>query len=120
MLFVAIASLLGTSIPCAGWGGSSAERKDCCEKGMCPDQVREAAPSPDVSQDAANLCCASSEERNQQGASQSPGSPVAVEPDVATVAPHAAFVSAEVPRHSSPPAIAHARPLHLLLSVFLV
>ena len=120
VLFVAIVSLLGTSVPCVGWTGSPVERMDCCKKGMSPGEVGDAGPSHDMAQDAANRCCATSEERNQQSASQSPSSFVAVAPFVASVAPHEAPAALEVPRHTAPPPALHARPLHLLLSVFLV
>src|SRR4029450_4328089 len=68
--FVITAFLATTGVPCGGWQSSAEARHDCCAKGSCPSMLRKPADHNDISQEAADQCCARSEEKNQQNSSQ--------------------------------------------------
>ena len=74
-----------------------------------------------MSQDAADRCCATGEQKQQNDRSQAPVRPVPVAPVVlATVVPE--YVVAELYRPGHAPLVPPVRsaPLHILLSVFLI
>lgn len=118
---VVIAMLLAGATPCTGWQASAEARHDCCVNGTCPDSLGETGGQTDISQEAADQCCASSEGKDQRDGSQSAAAFFAVPPpgtlgDVA----HTASVSLRpsLPRHL--PLAQPAAPLYVLYSVFLV
>jgi hypothetical protein len=87
----------------------------------CPDQMdgeRHAAP---VSQAAANRCCATGEQRQQDSRSQSPVR-IAASVAVPVIDAVPAFVAPEMAPPADKPVAPAPRsaPLHVLLSVFLI
>ena len=121
-----VLSLLGARIaPCAGWESTAQARHDCCVEGQCPEQLtadrHSTSHNGPVSQPQADVCCATSEQQNQQRSSQDAGVACLlaslVECALSTVVdirPPAEIYS-RADRSPSPPA-----PLHLLFAVFLV
>jgi hypothetical protein len=124
---VVVIALLGAGVaPCAGWQSTPKDRADCCEKGQCPGEISNGASHPgghsgNLSQAQADQCCATSEQKNQQGSAQSVNAafvllqPVAVPVTLplAVPLPDRAFPDV-IPIHPPP------TPLHVLFSVFLV
>ena len=118
---VVMAMLLAGALPCAGWQASAQARHDCCEKGACPDSLRQAAGQPEITQEAADQCCASSEENGQRDKSQSVAAIFVVSPPVASGGvPHADAVPIPRPIRDRNPVPLPAAPLYVLFSVFLV
>jgi hypothetical protein len=121
-----VLTLCGAGIaPCAGWESTAQGRHDCCVEGQCPDQLtadsHSTSHSGTVSQPQADVCCATSEQQNQQQSSQDAGVAFLLAPlvecalsTVVDITPPAEIYSRS-DRSPSPPA-----PLHLLFSVFLV
>jgi hypothetical protein len=113
--------LVTGGLPCAGWQTSAEARHDCCTKGACPDTLGEAAGHDDISQDAANRCCATSEQKNQQDGSQLAAAVFVVAPLV-TVSrvPYTELLPVNSPHLDPVPPALPSAPLHVLLSVFLI
>jgi hypothetical protein len=70
-----VLTLFGASAgPCAGWESSAQARHDCCVDGHCPDEVSSASGHSShpgaVTQAEADRCCAASEQKHQQRATQ--------------------------------------------------
>ena len=119
--FVVIAMLVAGAAPCAGWQASAEARHDCCATGACPDSLGETAGQTNISQEAADQCCASAEEKDQRDGPQSAAAFFAVPPpgalgDVAHTA--SVYLRRSLPRNL--PLTHPAAPLYVLYSVFLV
>lgn len=108
---------------CAGWQATAEARKACCQDGACPlDHEAEAAGSPaQVTQTAADDCCAQSPQRDSSPSATAFASTItlavlqSLPPVVLSLAPTAPLTAPwETP---SPPT--HV-PKYLLLSVLLV
>lgn len=116
-----IGMLIAGAAPCAGWQASAQARHDCCTEGVCPDSVDGATDHRGVSQEAADRCCATSEEKNQRDRSQSAVVVFAVAaPATVGVPPHAEAVHFHRPALHTPSVALHPTPLYVLFSVFLV
>jgi hypothetical protein len=118
---VVLLSFLVAGTPCAGWALGADARRECCMRDHCPDQMdgeRHAAP---VSQAAANRCCATGEQRQQDSRSQSPVR-IAASVAVPVIDAVPAFVAPEMAPPADKPVAPAPRsaPLHVLLSVFLI
>ena len=119
--WLVIAMLIAGAAPCAGWQASAQARHDCCVDGVCPDSIGELAGRGDVSQEAADRCCATSEEKNQHDRSQSAVVLFAVPPPTAIgLPPYVDAVHLRRPLLHAIPVARHAAPLYVLFSVFLV
>ena len=119
--WLVIAMLIAGAAPCAGWQASAHARHDCCVDGVCPDSIGEMAGHGDVSQEAADRCCATSEEKNQHDRSQSAVVFFAVPPPTASgLLPHVEAVRVRGLILHTIPVLQHAPPLYVLFSVFLV
>lgn len=122
--FVIMALFVTAGVPCAGWQGSPEARHDCCEKGTCPSMLRKTVDHGDISQEAADQCCARSEEKSQRDSSQLASASFAIAPVVIiSTVPHAELVrldSLNSPRLDHAPPAPASIPLHVFLSVFLV
>lgn len=124
---VVVIALLGAGVaPCAGWQPTPKGRADCCEKGQCPGELTNGANHPDghsgnLTQAQADQCCATSEQKHQQGSAQFIDAAFVIAQPIeslTTVAidgpPPDRVVPDVVPIHPPP------TPLHVLFSVFLV
>jgi hypothetical protein len=123
----AIVALLGAGVaPCAGWQPTRGARADCCEKGHCPGELTNGANhlgghSGSMTQAEADRCCATSEQKHQQGSAQFVDAAfVLLQPidHLTTVTIDGPLpdrvVPDLIPIHPPP------TPLHVLFSVFLV
>jgi hypothetical protein len=116
-----MAFLATAGVPCAGWQPSAEARHDCCAKGSCPNMLRKAADHDNISQEAADQCCARSEEKNQQNSSQFATVFFAIAPVITvTTVPHTEVFHVRSPRLDHAPPAPASTPRHVLLSVFLV
>lgn len=118
-----VVALLGPSVaPCAGWQPTPEARMDCCVEGQCPDELTaDAGRSAPKSQAEADQCCATAEQKHQQGSAQSVDAAFVLLQPVAPVTTPSIDVPLpgrtlrhEAPVHPPP------TPLHVLFSVFLV
>ena len=83
--------------------------------------LRKGADHEDISQEAADQCCARSEEQNQRNSSQFAAVPFGIAPVVVVSSvPHAELVRLYSPTLDHAPPVPASIPRHVLLSVFLV
>jgi hypothetical protein len=83
--------------------------------------LRKPADHNDISQEAADQCCARSEEKNQQNSSQFATVFFAIAPVITvTHVPQAEVFHVQSPRLDHAPPAPASTPRHVLLSVFLV
>lgn len=116
-----VTMLAAGGVPCAGWQASAEARHDCCAEGACPAMLGQAADHSDISQEAADRCCATSEQKDQRDGSQSPAASFAVPPQApSNDVPHTAVVYFRCPPPDTFPTALPGAPLYVLFSVFLV
>jgi hypothetical protein len=119
-------ALIGVGVaPCAGWESTAKARHDCCVEGQCPGQIEtdshSRGHSSGVSRTAADRCCATSEQQNQQRTAQFAGPIFLVLPPTESV--DVATDDLTPPERSDADVLPIPSPptrLHLLFSVFLV
>ncbi len=114
------------AIPCAGWETTAQARHDCCVDGQCPDEVSNATGhsgdhAGTMTQAEADRCCATSEQKHQQRASQFAVSSFALSPpaEAAIFDSITLLLPLEIVRDLAPAPSPPTR-LHVLFSVFLV
>lgn len=118
---VMVALFMTAGVPCAGWQASAEARHDCCAKRTCPEMMRSTADHDNISQEAADQCCARSEEKNQQNSSQFATVFFAIAPVITlTNVPQTEVFHVQSPRLDHAPPAPASTPRHVLLSVFLV
>jgi hypothetical protein len=117
-----LALMQGVVAQCAGWQPTPEARRQCCQDGVCPLHHREnSAPRTQISQAAADDCCAQSE-RHESSPSQTVFAPTVTLAVIHSLPPVVLNLVPTVPRSApleapSPPS--HV-PTHVLLSVFLI
>jgi hypothetical protein len=119
-------ALIGVGVaPCAGWESTAKARHDCCVEGQCPGQIEtdshSAGHSSGVSQTAADQCCATSEQQDQQRTAQFAGQTFLVLPPSASIlVTQDELKLPELSDLHAVPILSPPTRLHLLFSVFLV
>lgn len=122
VLVLALATAAGNLAQCGGWQGSPEARMACCAEGVeCPmhGRDRDGGASRQMSQAAADACCASSEDQDAtSSASYVLAATEAVSVETFPALALAAWGPALGLPESPPPPRSISR--HLFLSVFLI